>query len=169
MLAIDPDDVLQCSGKTGVGIEELLAAIIERMPPPTGDPEAPLQAMVFDSHYDEYRGAITYVRVMNGTVRKGQKIRFLQAGTTHEVRRARPVRARTRRPATNCRPARWATLICNIKSLGQVHIGDTVSMPGDEPPNRCPATSAPQRMVYCGLYPVRRPGLRGAARRARQS
>ena len=77
--------MLPCSGKTGVGVETLLEAIVERVPPPPGDPEAPLQAMVFDSHYDEFRGAITYVRLMNGTVRKGQKIRFLKAGTDHEV------------------------------------------------------------------------------------
>src|SRR5690242_12469861 len=63
-LAIDPDDVLRCSGKTGVGVDELLAAIVDRIPPPQGDPDTPLQAMVFDSHYDSYRGAITYVRMM---------------------------------------------------------------------------------------------------------
>ncbi len=84
-MAIDPDEVLYASGKTGLGAEALLEAIVARIPPPTGDPTAPLQAMVFDSHYDEFRGAITYVRIMNGTVKKGQKIRFLRAGTTHEV------------------------------------------------------------------------------------
>ena len=85
VLGIDPDEVLPRSGKTGAGVAELLEAIVERIPPPTGDPEAPLQAMVFDSHYDDYRGAITYVRLMNGTVEKGQKIRFLKAEATHEV------------------------------------------------------------------------------------
>src|SRR5690606_9356185 len=74
-LAIDPTEVIHCSGKTGVGVDELLAAIVNRIPPPQGDPAARLQAMVFDSVYDEFRGAVTYVRVMNGTVRKGQKIR----------------------------------------------------------------------------------------------
>ena len=85
VLGIDPTEVLPCSGKTGHGVDKLLEAIVERVPPPAGDPDAPLQAMVFDSHYDEFRGAITYVRVMNGTVRKGQKIRFLKTAVTYEV------------------------------------------------------------------------------------
>src|SRR5215471_6180634 len=84
-LGINPTEALRVSAKAGIGIDELLAAVIERIPPPTGDPAAPLQAMVFDSHYDEFRGAITYVRVMNGTVTKGQKIRFLKAGANYEV------------------------------------------------------------------------------------
>ncbi len=84
-LAIDADEVVGCSAKTGLNCEAVLQAVLERVPPPTGDPKAVLQAMVFDSVYDEYRGAVTYVRVMNGTVRKGDRIKFLQANTTHEV------------------------------------------------------------------------------------
>ncbi len=84
-LGIHADEVLRVSGKAGIGIAELLEAIITRIPPPQGDPAAALQAMVFDSHYDEFRGAITYVRVMSGRVRKGQKIKFLQAGLAYEV------------------------------------------------------------------------------------
>ncbi len=99
VLGIDPADVLPCSGKTGAGVDALLEAIVERVPPPSGDPAAPLQAMVFDSHYDEYRGAITYVRIMNGTVRKGQKIRFLRAGTTYEAARTGAVRPALAAPA----------------------------------------------------------------------
>ncbi len=84
-LGINPEEVLACSGKTGVGVDKLLVAIVERVPPPAGDPAAALQAMVFDSHYDEYRGAITYVRVRNGSVKRGQEIRFLKIGSTYEV------------------------------------------------------------------------------------
>ena len=84
-LGIDPDDVIKASAKAGIGIDELVTAIIERIPPPQGDPEATLRAMVFDSHYDSYRGAITYIRILDGTVRKGQKIRFLRTSATHEV------------------------------------------------------------------------------------
>ncbi len=152
VLAIDPSEVLPCSGKTGVGVEDLLAAIIERVPPPSGDPEAPLQAMVFDSHYDEFRGAITYMRIMNGTVRKGQKIRFLRSGTTHEVLELGQF-VPQRRACDAMSAGQVGYLICNIKSLGNVHVGDTVSVPGEGAAEPLPGYRVPQRMVYCGLYP----------------
>jgi GTP-binding protein LepA len=152
VLAINPDDVLRCSGKTGIGTEELLAAIIERVPPPTGDPDAPLQAMVFDSHYDEFRGAITYVRLINGTVRKGQKIRFIRAATTHEVVELGQF-VPQRRACQELQAGQVGYLICNIKSLGQIHVGDTVSIPGDGAAEPLEGYRVPQRMVYCGLYP----------------
>jgi len=152
VLAIHPEEVLRCSGKTGVGAEELLKAIVERIPPPSGDPRAKLQAMVFDSHYDEYRGAITYVRVMNGTVKKGQKIRFLRAGTTYDVLELGQF-VPQRRACDELQAGQVGYLICNIKSLGQVHVGDTVSVPGDDAAEPLEGYRPPQRMVYCGLYP----------------
>ena len=152
VLAINPDEVLHCSGKTGVGTEDLLRAIVQRVPPPQGDPKAPLQAMVFDSHYDEFRGAITYVRIMNGTVKKGQKIRFLRAGTTHDLLELGQF-VPQRRACKQLQAGQVGYLICNIKSLGQVHVGDTVSVPGDDAAEPLEGYRAPQRMVYCGLYP----------------
>jgi GTP-binding protein LepA len=152
VLAIDPAEVLPCSGKTGVGVDELLAAIVDRVPPPKGDPNGRLQAMVFDSVYDEYRGAVTYVRVINGTVRKGQKIRFLRAGTAHDVVDLGQF-VPERRGCDELIAGQVGYLICNIKSLGQVHVGDTVSVPGEEAADPLPGYRVPQRMVYCGLYP----------------
>ena len=151
-LAIDPDDVLSCSGKTGLGTDELLEAIIDRVPPPKGDPKATLQAMVFDSIYDEYRGAVTYVRIMQGTVHKGQKIKFLQAGTVHEVVELGQFTPQ-RKPGNDLGAGQVGYLICNIKSLDQVHIGDTVSTADDNPANTLPGYQEPKRMVFCGLYP----------------
>ncbi|HEX4131894.1 MAG TPA: translation elongation factor 4 [Pirellulales bacterium] len=151
-LAIDPAEVLRCSGKSGVGVDELLEAIVDRVPPPGGDPKATLQAMVFDSHYDEYRGAITYVRLMNGTVERGQKIRFLKTGGVHEVLELGhfvPQRA----ACDTLQAGQVGYLICNIKSLSQVHIGDTVSVPGNNPAPALPGYQEPKRMVFCGLYP----------------
>jgi GTP-binding protein LepA len=151
-LDIDPFDVLRCSGKTGMGVDELLEAIVARVPPPSGDPTAPLQAMVFDSHYDEFRGAITYVRLMNGTVRRGQKIQFLKTGATHEVLELGQF-APHRRACDELQAGQVGYLICNIKSLNQVHIGDTVSIPGDNAAEPLPGYEEPKRMVFCGLYP----------------
>jgi GTP-binding protein LepA len=152
VLAINPEEVLRCSGKTGVGVEALLRAIVERVPAPKGDPQAPLQAMVFDSHYDEFRGAITYVRVMNGTVRKGQKIHFIKARTTHEVVELGQF-VPQRRACPTLQAGQVGYLICNIKSLGQIHVGDTVSVPGENAAEPLAGYRVPQRMVYCGLYP----------------
>ncbi len=138
ILAIEPDEVLRCSGKSGEGVEDLLAAIVERVPAPQGDPGAALQAMVFDSHYDEFRGAITYVRIMNGTVRKGQKIRFIKAGTTHDVLELGQF-VPQRRPCDQLQAGQVGYLICNIKSLGQVHVGDTVTIGSEAGAPHCPA------------------------------
>ena len=151
-LAVTPEEVLRCSGKSGIGCEDLLKAVIERVPPPTGDPQGMLQAMVFDSIYDEFRGAVTYVRVMNGTVRKGQRIKFLQANTTHEVVELGQFNPR-RVGRDELTAGQVGYIICNIKSLGNIHIGDTVSVAEGEPAPTLPGYEEPKRMVFCGLYP----------------
>lgn len=151
-LAVDPDEVLGCSAKTGMGCQEVIDAVIERVPAPSGDPKATLQAMVFDSHYDEFRGAVTYIRVMNGTVKKGQKIKFLQAGTTHDVVELGQFSPK-RVAREQLSAGQVGYLICNIKSLGQVHIGDTVSVATGEPAEVLEGYEEPKRMVFCGLYP----------------
>ncbi|MGB7342741.1 MAG: translation elongation factor 4 [Pirellulaceae bacterium] len=151
-LGTDPDECVRVSAKTGEGIEALVDAIIEHIPPPSGDPSATLQAMVFDSNYDDYRGAITYVRIMQGTVKKGQKIKFLRADSAHEVVELGRF-APSRQPCDELKAGQVGYLICNIKSLGDVHIGDTISIPGDKAAPALPGYSRPKRMVYCGLFP----------------
>jgi GTP-binding protein LepA len=151
-LAINRDEVLKVSAKAGIGIRELLDAIVDRVPPPKGDPNAVLQAMVFDSHYDEFRGAIAYVRMMNGTVRKGQKIKYLRGGTVHEVLEVGQFTP-GKRPCESLKAGQVGYLVCNIKSINLVHIGDTVSIPGDGAAETLQGYKIPKRMVYCGLYP----------------
>ena len=151
-LAVEPDEVIKVSAKTGVGIPDLLAAIVERIPPPQGDPEATLRAMIFDSHYDSYRGAITYVRLLDGRITKGQKIRFLRRGTTHEVLELGQF-VPQRRPCQELVAGQVGYLVCNIKDVKDVHVGDTVTIPGDAAATALPGYKPPQRMVYCGLYP----------------
>ncbi len=151
-LAIDAAEVVLTSGKTGLGVDELLAAIIERVPAPTGDPNGVLRAMIFDSHYDSYRGAITYVRLVDGTIKRGQKVRFLETGTTHEVLEIGQF-VPQRRACEELVAGQVGYLVCNIKDVKQVHIGDTVICPGDTIAAPLPGYKRPQRMVYCGLYP----------------
>jgi GTP-binding protein LepA len=151
-LGIDPDDVVRVSAKAGIGIEGLMRAIVTKIPGPGRDSDAPLQAMVFDSHYDDFRGAITYVRMMNGTVRRGQKIRFLKNGGVHEVVELGQF-APNRVPCETLVAGQVGYLICNIKSLKDVHIGDTVTIPGEHAAKALPGYMRPKRMVYCGLFP----------------
>jgi len=126
--------------------------VVEKIPAPTGDDKAKLQAMVFDSNYDDYRGAITYVRVMQGTVRKGQKIKFARAGSQHEVVELGQF-VPQRKACDELKAGQVGYLICNIKSLGDVHIGDTVTSTGDAAADALPGYARPKRMVYCGLFP----------------
>ncbi len=151
-LGINPEEVIKCSGKTGIGVEDLIAAIIERIPAPSGDPKAPLQAMVFDSHYDDYRGAITYVRLMAGTVRKGEKIRLIRADAMHEALELGQF-VPQRKPVDSLIAGQVGYMICNIKSLKEVHIGDTVTIAGNDGAPALQGYQEPKRMVYCGLYP----------------
>ncbi len=151
-LAIDVDDVVKVSAKTGLGVDGLLRAIIERVPAPDGDADAPLQAMIFDSHYDDFRGAIVYVRLMNGTVRKGQRVTMVRQGTTYDVVELGQFQPK-RVPCQQLRAGQVGYLICNIKSLDQVHIGDTVTVCGAGAAEPLDGYQEPQRMVYCGLFP----------------
>lgn len=151
-LAVMPEEVLRVSAKTGVGVEAILDAIVDQVPPPTGDPDARLQAMVFDSHYDPYRGAITYLRIMNGAVGKGDKVRFMKTGSLHdvlEVGRFAPARV----PCERLAAGQVGYIICNIKEVGAVHVGDTITLAGAPAEAALPGYQAPKRMVYCGLYP----------------
>lgn len=152
VLGIDPDEIVKCSGKSGIGIDELLAAIVERVPAPTGDAQKPFRAMVFDSHYDDYRGAITYVRVMEGSIKKGDKVRFLGVGSNYEVLELGQF-VPERKACAELRAGEVGYLICNIKSLKDVRIGDTVALVSDANAQPLPGYQPPKRMVYCGLYP----------------
>ncbi len=151
-LGIDPDDCVRVSAKTGIGIEGLVKAIIDKIPAPKGDPKQTLQAMVFDSNYDDFRGAVTYVRMMNGSVKRGQKVRYLHTGNQYDVIELGQF-VPQRKACDVLSAGQVGYIICNIKSLAEVHIGDTVSIPGDHPAEALEGYDVPKRMVYCGLFP----------------
>ena len=151
-LGVDPDEVIKCSAKAGIGIDELIEAIITRVPPPSGDPQGKLQAMVFDSHYDDFRGAITYIRVMSGTVKRNEKIRLVRAAATYEALELGHFSPK-RKPCDSLHAGQVGYLIGNIKSLQDVHVGDTVVDTSNDPAPVLEGYLEPKRMVYCGLYP----------------
>ena len=153
VLGLDPYSALRVSAKKGIGVEDVFRAIVERIPPPSGRPDQPLRALVFDSKYDEFRGVVTYIRIVDGTVRRGQNIRFLKAGTTHEVIELGQFRPRTT-PCDELGPGQVGYLLTGIKQLGHVHVGDTVANPQNLPAAPLPGYQQPQQMVYCGMYPT---------------
>jgi len=153
VLGLDPSEALRVSAKKGLNIESVLDAIVERIPHPKGQPDDPLRALVFDSKYDTYRGVITYLRVKEGTVRKGQRVRFLKAGLTFEVLDIGQFRPNMT-PCDELGTGQVGYIITGIKELGKVHIGDTVSDPANPPSEPLPGYKKPQQMVFCGMYPI---------------
>lgn len=152
-LGILPADVLRASGKSGLGIEEVLQAIIERVPAPKGDPEAPLQALVYNSHFDTYKGVVVYVRVREGKISKGQKIRLMRKGTEHEVIELGQFRP-SMTPCTELVAGQVGYFMAQIKTLSDVHIGDTVTDASRPTAEALPGYKEPKPMVFSGLYPV---------------
>ena len=152
-LGIDPALVLRASGKSGIGIEEVLRAIVERVPPPPGQVDEPLRALVYNSHFDSYKGVVIYVRVQEGTVRKGQKIRLMRGGTEHDI-----IEIGQFRPGmTTCQElvaGQVGYLMAQIKTLSDVHIGDTVTDAFRPAAEALPGYKEPKPMVFSGLYPV---------------
>ena len=153
VLGLDPYSALRVSAKKGIGIDEVLKAIVERVPPPAGKPEDPLRALVFDSKYDSYRGVMTYVRVVDGTITAGQKIRFLREGTTHDVLEIGQFRPRMEK-CESLGPGQVGYILTGIKDLSKVHVGDTVGDPANLPKAALPGYQKPKQMVFCGMYPI---------------
>ena len=149
----NPDDVVRLSAKTGEGVEELLEVLVKSVPPPQGDPDAPLRALVFDSYYDAYRGVVCYVRVVDGSIASGQKIHFMVAGETHE---ATEIGVLT--PRANERKSlgvgEVGYLITGIKEIDQVKVGDTVTDAAVRADNPLPGYAEPSPMVFSGMFPT---------------
>jgi GTP-binding protein LepA len=153
VLGIPADQILRISAKTGEGVPELLDAVIERVPPPAGDSDAPLQALIFDSHYDPYRGVVSSVRVANGNLTTGSRLRFMQAGAVHDADEV-GVRTPANTPVASLGPGETGYLIAGIKDVAEARSGETVTetaRPASEP---LAGYRDPKPMVFCGLYPV---------------
>ena len=153
VLGIAREEILHVSGKTGEGVPELLDAVVERIPAPQGDPEAPLQALVFDSHFDQYRGVVSSVRVVNGQLRQGQQVRFMQSGATQEALEV-GVRLPTATPAEQLTAGEVGYLIAGVKNVSQARSGETVTSAQGGAEQPLSGYMEPKPMVFCGFYPV---------------
>jgi GTP-binding protein LepA len=152
-VGLDATDAIPVSAKTGLGVADVLEAIVQRLPPPTGDPEAPLQALIFDSWFDAYRGVIVLVRVMQGVLRKNQRIRFMSNGKCYDVDSMgvlmpKPVEI------GELRAGEVGFFAATIKNLGDTKIGDTVTEDARPAASQLPGFEELKPMVFSGLYTV---------------
>ncbi len=153
VLGVAASEILQVSAKTGAGVPELLDAICARIPPPAGDPAAPLQALIFDSYYDQYRGVISSVRVFNGALTSGMKLRFMQTGRSHELEEL-GVRLPVPTPVQHLGPGEVGYVIAGIKDVGEARSGETVTEAAHPAEKALEGYLEPKPMVFCGLYPI---------------
>ncbi|WP_326525163.1 translation elongation factor 4 [Sphingomonas sp.] len=153
IIGLDASNAVLSSAKSGIGIEEILDAIVERIPAPRGDVDAPLKAMLVDSWYDPYLGVVILVRVIDGSIKKGQQIKFMAAGTTHLVDRVGAFRPKIEQ-LPDLGPGEIGFITAQIKEVAQARVGDTLTdakRPAAEP---LPGFKEVQPVVFCGLFPV---------------
>lgn len=153
IIGLDASDAVLASAKMGIGIEDILEQLVQKIPAPSGDPEAPLQALIFDSLYDAYRGVVTYVRIVNGTVKVGDKIRMMATGAVYEVTEV-GIFAPHQVPVEVLTVGDVGYITASIKSVKDTRVGDTIThanRPASEP---LPGYRKVNPMVFAGLYPV---------------
>ena len=153
VIGLDASEAVLASAKSGIGIDDILDAIVAKIPPPKGDATAPLKAMLVDSWYDPYLGVVILVRVIDGTLKKGQQVAFMQAGTTHLVDRVGCFRPKIEQ-LTDLGPGEIGFITAQIKDVAQARVGDTLTdakKPAAEP---LPGFKEVQPVVFCGLFPV---------------
>lgn len=152
-LMIDASEAIPCSAKSGMGIQDILEAVVERVPPPRGDASAPLRALIFDSHFDTYQGAVAYIRVIDGAVQPGDKIKMMATGKTFDVDEVGVFRPRLDR-GTALQTGEVGFLTAAIKTIGDASVGDTITEAGRPAIEPLPGYRKAKSMVYCGLYPT---------------
>ncbi|WP_454101157.1 translation elongation factor 4 [Metabacillus sp. SLBN-84] len=153
VIGLDASEAVLASAKAGIGIEEILEQVVEKVPAPKGDPEAPLKALIFDSLYDAYRGVVAYIRVVEGTVKVGQKIKMMATGKEFEVTE---VGVFTPKPVLmdELNVGDVGFLTAAIKNVGDTRVGDTITDAKNSATEALPGYRKLNPMVYCGLYPI---------------
>ncbi|QOR75850.1 MAG: elongation factor 4 [Thermoflavifilum sp.] len=146
-------DILLASARTGEGVEEILKAIVEKIPPPEGDPDAPLQALIFDSMYNSFRGVVAYYRVFNGTLRKGDKVKFVNTGREYDADEVGILRLRLE-PRDQISAGNVGYIITGIKSASEVRVGDTITLVSNPCKEAIKGFEEVKPMVFAGIFPV---------------
>ena len=154
IIGIPAQDAPCISAKTGLNVDEVLERIVTDIPAPTGDENAPLQALIFDSIYDNYQGAIAYCRIKNGTVKVGDKIRLMASGKTFTVTEVGYFEPGSYSPAESLTAGEVGYIAASIKSLSDIRVGDTITVDDRPAEKPLPGYKKVNPMVYCGLYPV---------------
>lgn len=153
VIGLDASDAVLASAKAGIGIEDILEQIVEKVPAPAGDPEAPLKALIFDSLYDAYRGVVAYIRVVEGTVKPGQKIKMMATGKEFEVTEVGVFTPKAT-PTDELTVGDVGFLTAAIKNVGDTRVGDTITSAANQAAEALPGYRKLNPMVYCGLYPI---------------
>ncbi len=153
LLGCDAEEVIPASAKTGIGIKEILAAVIERIPAPKGNPDEPLQALIFDSVYNPFRGVETYFRVINGSIKKNQQIKFVATGNTYGADEVGTLKL-TQAPKQEIKAGDVGYLITGIKDAREVKVGDTITDAKNPTKNAIAGFEDVKPMVFAGIYPV---------------
>ncbi|GGE47303.1 elongation factor 4 [Pullulanibacillus camelliae] len=153
VIGLDASDAVLTSAKSGIGIEDVLEAIVEKVPAPTGDPDAPLKALIFDSLYDPYRGVITYIRIIDGTVKVGDRIKMMATGKVFEVNE---IGVFTPKPVNKeeLTVGDVGFLTAAIKNVSDTRVGDTITSADHPTAEALPGYRRMNPMVFCGLYPI---------------
>jgi GTP-binding protein LepA len=153
LIGCKPDDILLASGRAGIGVQEILTAIVERIPSPSGDEEKPLQALIFDSIYNSFRGIIVYYRIMNGVLKKGDKIKFVSTDTEYEADEVGILKL-SLDPKPEVRTGDVGYLITGIKNAKEVNVGDTITVANNPDPQQIQGFEEVKPMVFAGIFPV---------------
>ncbi|MFC7000037.1 translation elongation factor 4 [Rufibacter roseus] len=153
LIGCEREEIIHASGKAGIGIENILNAICERIPAPKGDPEAPLQALIFDSVFNSYRGIEVYFRIMNGTIRKGDKVKFIATGKQYEADEIGVLKL-NQEPREVMGAGNVGYLISGIKNAKEVKVGDTITHAANPNTVQIQGFEEVKPMVFAGIYPV---------------
>jgi GTP-binding protein LepA len=150
---IDPAEVMRVSGKTGEGVDDLITAVIDRIPAPAGNPEAPLKALIYNSHFDTYKGVVVYIRMIDGSIKLGQKVKMMRTGREFVVTDLGQFRPQPEK-VDELGAGQVGYFTANIKVIQDVNIGDTVTDAHNPTAEAMAGYKEPKQMVYSGLYPV---------------